>query len=199
MKLITTLGAWSYPLIFLGAMLESAAFLGVFVPGESMVLLAGFLSSYKVLNIGILVAVVTAGAILGDNIGYELGRYLGRPWLVKHGKRFGISAERIERSEQFFFRHGGKAVFLGRFVGFARALVPFIAGSTLMAYRRFLVYNALGALLWAIVFLTLGFVLGANWYLVEQWSSRVSLIVGAVLVAVIAVAWFRSRKTSSHG
>lgn len=184
------LGQWGYAVIFLGAMLESAAFLGVFVPGESLVLVAGFLSAQGLLDLGDLIVVVTIGATLGDNIGYELGSRLGRPWALHYGRRIGVTEARLLRAEQFFSRYGGKAVFLGRFVGFARALVPFIAGSTRMRYRVFLGWNALGAALWAASFVLLGYFLGASWQSAERWMGRASAIIGGAALIIMALAWF---------
>ena len=125
---LSRLGHWGYLLIFLGATLEAAAFLGLLVPGETLVVCSGFLAARGLLDVGDLIVVVAAGAILGDSIGYELGRRLGRPWLVHSCRWVGLRAAHLERVDAFFARHGGKTVFLGRFVGFARALAPFIAG-----------------------------------------------------------------------
>src|SRR3546814_117077 len=127
-ELVTRAGHWGYLVIFVGATLESAAFLGVIVPGESLVLVAGFLAAQGVFDLNVLIMVIAVGAALGDSLGYEMGRYLGRPALLHYGARFGLTETRIARADVFFTRHGGKAVFLGRFVGFARALVPFLAG-----------------------------------------------------------------------
>lgn len=134
-SLLSQLGQWGYALLFVAAALECAAFLGLIVPGESLVLVAGFFATQGVFDLRAVMIVVALGAAVGDSIGYELGRHLGRPWLEHHGGRFGVTPARIDRAEEFFARHGGKAVFLGRFVGFARALVPFIAGSSRMPYR----------------------------------------------------------------
>lgn len=130
--LVTRLGHWGYLIIFAVAAGESAAFLGLLVPGESLVLITGFLASQRALDLDALIITVTIGAVVGDNIGYEIGKRLGRPWLLRHGARFGLGAEHVDKADAFFARHGGKSVFLGRFVGFARALVPFIAGSVRM-------------------------------------------------------------------
>lgn len=187
--LVSRLGHWGYLIIFLGAMLESAAFLGVIVPGESLVLVAGFFAAQGLLDLDGLIVVVAVGATLGDSIGYELGRWLGRPGLLRYGGRFGLHKARLDRAEAFFSRHGGKSVFLGRFVGFARALVPFLAGSSQMPYRQFLPYNALGAVLWSITIVLLGYFLGASWGVAERWIGRASAIIGGVLLAILGLAW----------
>lgn len=196
--LITRLGNWGYLVIFLGAALESAAFLGLAVPGESLVLVAGFFAHRQVLDLDGVILVVVAGAIIGDNIGYELGRHLSRAWLLRYGRRFGLKAKHVARAEDFFTRYGGRAVLLGRFVGFARVLVPFIAGASRMRYRHFLIYNAIGAALWGVAFTLLGYSLGASWHVAEQWIGRGSAIVGGALVAAGLAVWLwrrRARRT----
>jgi undecaprenyl-diphosphatase len=194
-KLIASLGTWGYAVLFLGAALESAAFIGLFVPGESLVLIAGFFANRHVLALHVAIPVIVAGAIIGDNIGYELGRRLGRPWLIKHGRRFGLRHTRLEKAEAFFKRHGGKAVFLGRFIGFARALVPFLAGSSRMPYRQFLPYNAAGAVIWGVGFTLLGYALGASWQIAEKWIGRGTLILaGLAVLAFIGWRWWQRRR-----
>jgi membrane protein DedA with SNARE-associated domain/membrane-associated phospholipid phosphatase len=186
---VDRLGHWGYLLIFLGAMLESAAFLGLLIPGESLVLVAGFFAAQGLLDLDVLIVIVGIGAALGDSLGYELGRRLGRPALKRYGNRFGLNNARIEKAEVFFKRHGGKAVFLGRFVGFARALVPFLAGSSKMPYRQFITYNALGAALWAPAVVLLGYVLGASWQTAGRWIGRASAILGGIVVFILILLW----------
>ena len=188
-QFIDRLGQWGYLVIFLGAMLESAAFLGLFVPGESLVLVAGFFAAQGLFDLDALILIVWIGATLGDSIGYEMGRRMGRPALARYGSRFGLNNERIERADNFFARHGGKAVFLGRFVGFARALVPFLAGSSRMPYRRFFTYNVIGAALWATAGVLLGYILGASWQSAERWIGRASAIVGGIVLFILILVW----------
>lgn len=192
--LVVGLGDWAYPLIFLGATLESAAFLGLLVPGESLVLFAGFLAAIDVLDLATLAPLVTAGAVLGDNIGYELGRRLGREWLDRYGHRFGIRPAEIARVEGFFRQHGGKTVFFGRFVGFARALAPFLAGSSRMPYRTFIAYEVPGACLWGAGTLLVGYFAGASWRLVERWLGRASLVAAVVVLGLLVLGWLWRRR-----
>jgi membrane protein DedA with SNARE-associated domain len=194
LDLVARLGDWSYLIIFGAAALECAAFAGLLVPGESLVLASGFLAHRRILQVDAVMAAAGLGAIAGDNIGYFLGRRLGRNWLLRHGSRFGLRQKRLAQAEAFFTRHGPKAVFFGRFIGFARALVPFIAGTSEMSYRQFVIYDGLGAALWTVGFVILGYVLGASWYLAEKWIGRTSLIIGGVILLVLLVAWVRRRQ-----
>ncbi len=188
MDLVARLGHWSYLVIFAVAAAESAAFLGLAVPGESVVIVSGFLAGQGVFHLDALILTVAAGAVLGDNIGYELGRRLGRPWLVRYGGRLGVDEQRLQRGEAFFVRHGGKAVFLGRFVGFARAVVPFVAGSVRMRYAAFFFYNLLGAAGWSTVTVLLGFFVGQ---LAEAWIGKASAVIGGIAVVAIALVVIR--------
>jgi membrane protein DedA with SNARE-associated domain len=194
LDLVARLGHWSYLIIFLAAALECAAFAGLLVPGESLVLASGFFAHEGVLELDAVMAAVAIGAIVGDNIGYQLGLRLGREWLLRHGKRVGITAARLQRAEAFFTRHGPKAVFLGRFVGFARALVPFVAGASRMPYRRFLLADALGAVLWTVGFVLLGYGLGASWRIAERWIGRSSMLLAGILAVAGLVLWLRRRR-----
>jgi len=137
---------------------------------------------------------VAGGGVLGDNIGYLLGRRLGREWLDRYGHRFGLRPSEIARVEGFFQRHGGKTVFFGRFVGFARALAPFLAGSSRMPYRTFLGYDIVGASLWAAGSLLVGYFAGTSWRLVERWLGRASLAVALGVLGLLALAWLWRRR-----
>lgn len=183
--LVSRLGSWGYALVFLVVMLECQALLGLFMPGESLVLVAGFLAGQQALDIRILIATVASAAIVGDTIGFELGRKFGREWLRRHGARVGIRDEHFARIDAFIARHGGKSVFLSHFLHIFRALMPFIAGANRMPYRRFVGYNALGCVLWATIFSLLGYFFGESWPIVEHWIGRAGAIVGAVIVALV--------------
>ena len=195
LHLVAGLGPWAYLFVFVVAAAESAAFLGLLAPGETVTLFAGFLAEREILDLRVLMPLVAIAATLGDTIGYEVGRRLGRPWLLKHGRRVGVKPKHLERAQAFFEKHGPKAVFFGRWVGFARALVPFIAGSSHMRYRTFLLYNAMAAVSWAVVTLLLGYFAGASWRVVEKWIGRGGLIIGLLgLILVLGFLFFRKRR-----
>ena len=151
---------------------------------------AGLLASWGVLSLPETIAVAVTGAIVGDNVGFYLGHRLGRPWLLRHGRLVGMHGGALARVDELFLRHGGKAVLIGRFVGFLRAMLPFVAGASGMSYPRFVVFNAVGATAWGIGFSLLGYFVGASWPLVERWLGRVGFVVGALVIAV-TVWWLR--------
>ncbi len=187
--LVGRLGHWGYLIIFLVAALECSAFLGLVVPGESLVLVGGFFAGSGQLDVGDLIIIVAIGAILGDSIGYELGRHFGRSWLLRYGRWLGLRQEHLDRGDELFRRHGGKTIFIGRFIGVLRALAPFIAGSSRMPYGRFLFYNAAGAVLWSIAFVLVGYFVGASWQIAQRWIGRASAIMGVALLLIFALVW----------
>ena len=162
------------------------------MPGETIVVAGGMLASFGVLQLPQTMVVAVAGALTGDNVGYWLGRRLGRPWLERMlGKRrAGARSSILARVDDLFTRHGGKAVLIGRFIGFLRALAPFVAGASRMPYSRFVVCNAIGATCWGICFVLLGYFLGSSWTLVERWLGRVGVVTGLVVIAA-TVWWLR--------
>jgi undecaprenyl-diphosphatase len=191
-------GHWAYALIFLGTALESAAFLGFLVPGETLVIVSGVLASLGLLELPELLVVVTAGAIAGDQVSYRLGRRLGRAWLLRHGRRVGLDEAKVARVEAFYARYGGPAVVFGRFVGFLRPLVPFVAGAARMTYPRFLAFNVVACVLWAVVTVLLGYLLGESWDVVHRWIGRTGLIAAAVIALVAVILYLRRRRLARH-
>lgn len=191
-------GDWGLWIVFAMVFLETSAMIGLVVPGETTVLLAGALASQGVFDIGDLLAVVCLGAVLGDTGGYLLGRKLGREFLLVHGRRFFIKPHHVARAEGFFERHGGKTVLFGRWVGFLRSLAPFIAGSARMHYARFLFYNIAGGVSWGVAVALLGYALGSSYHLAERWLGRISLFLAILLVIGVLLfvlgRWLWARK-----
>lgn len=186
------LGHWGYLVIFIVVALECQALLGLVMPGESLVLLGGFFAEQGVLDPGVLIFVVSVAAILGDSISYELGRYLGQGWLLKYVARFGLRQAHLDRVDGVFLRHGGKAVFGSHFMHLLRVLMPFVAGARRMRYLKFLFFNAAGCIVWASVFVLIGYLAGASWQVAAKWIGRASEIVGGALLLAIAVGllWY---------
>ncbi len=188
--LILRLEHWGYVIVFLIVLLECQAFLGFFMPGESMVMVAGFLAGEEVLDIRVLILVVAVAAIFGDSIGYEFGRRLGRDWLWRHGEKFWLRPERLERMDVFFVRYGGWSVLFAHFLHVGRASMPFLAGAARLPYLRFVAFNAVGCILWAAIYSLLGYLFGQSWHLIDRWIGRagaVAAILAAMLVATLVI------------
>ena len=143
-EISNTLGAWTYLLVGVFAFAEAGAFVGMIVPGETVMLLGGAVAGQGAISIYLLIAIAWFAAWLGDTTSFLIGRRLGRDFVIRHGPRFGISHERFEQVEDYFARHGGKTIFIGRFVSLLRAFAPFVAGSSGMRYRDFVPYSILG-------------------------------------------------------
>jgi undecaprenyl-diphosphatase len=195
--LILRLEHWSYVIVFLIVLLECQAFLGFFMPGESIVMVAGFLAGEDVLDVRVLVAVVAVAAILGDSIGYEFGRRLGRDWLRRQGEKFWLRPEQLDRLDAFFVRYGGLSVLFAHFLHVGRALMPFLAGAARLPYLRFLTYNAIGCTLWAAIFSLLGYLFGQSWHLIERWVGRAGVI-AAILIAMVVITFWLWRGITSR-
>lgn len=186
---IALLGNWGYFLIFLAAFLESSAFLGILVPGETIVIIAGLLASRGYLEIGDCITIISLGAVLGDTAGYGLGRVFGREYFERHGSLLLIKAKHLEKVDGYFQRHGGKTIFFGRFIGFLRAMAPFAAGISKMPYGRFLIFNVTGGILWAIIFTLLGYFFGVSWQAIENWAGRAGAFVFFLLLVIIGFSY----------
>jgi membrane-associated protein len=143
-----TLGGWAYPAVAGFAFLETGAFVGLLVPGETAVVVGGVVAERGGVELVPLIGLVWLAAAGGDLVSFLLGRRLGRPFLRRHGERMRLGPERLARVERFYDRHGGKAVLVGRFAGLVRAVSPFLAGASGLSLWRFLPWSAAGGLLW---------------------------------------------------
>ena len=188
-----TLGAWTYLLVGVFAFAETGAFVGLVVPGETVMLLGGAVAGQGAIDIYLLIAVAWFSAWLGDTTSFFLGRRLGREFVLKHGPRFGISHERFEKVEDYFGRHGGKTIFIGRFISLVRAFAPFIAGSSGMRYRAFVPYSILGTGLWASLHILIGYVFSSAIESAGHYAARGAFVL-ATLIVVTATTVFVVRR-----
>ncbi len=182
---------WVYLVVGLLVFAEDAIFVGFVVPGETAAVLGGVVASRGQVQVVAVAAIVVAAAVLGDSVGYEVGKHLGSR--VLQLKVLQRRAERIDAARDLLARRGGSAVFLGRFVAFFRAVMPALAGTAGMPYRRFLPWNALGGFTWGIGFVLLGYLAGASYSKVAGVAGETTAIVVAVIVVVGVIVW-RVRK-----
>ena len=185
-------GPTAYAIVAGLAALEASAFVGLFVPGELALLIGGYIAQQGHANVVIMMVLAAGGAIIGDSVGYEIGRRFG-PALQRSRPGRRVGEERWRRAEEYVAAKGGRAILAGRFVGVLRALVPAVAGVTRMPYRRFLVWNALGAIVWAPGIVLAGYLAGSSYQRVEQDAGAAGLvllaIVGTVAIVVFAARW----------
>lgn len=185
------LESYGYLVVFLLVMLES---IGVPVPGETALIGAAlYAGSTHKLEIWWVVAVAIAGAIIGDNIGYAIGRYGGAKVLLRHGHRIRLHEGRLKIGIWIFRRHGGKVVFWGRFVSILRTYAAFLAGTNQMSWPRFLFFNAAGGIVWATFFGVAYYVFGG---VLKRLSTTIdiTLAVAGALVVVAFVLWMRRKE-----
>ena len=183
-NIVSLLGNWGYLVLFLAAFLESAAFMGFLIPGETIVVLSGFLAFQGYLKLGDCILIISLGAVLGDTVGYGIGKAVGRDYFERHKRLLFLKERHIQKTDEYFRRHGGKTVFLGRFVGLLRAMVPFTAGMSKMPYGKFFIYNIAGGIGWAVTFTLLGYFFGQSWQLIEKWSGRAGLFVFFIIMVI---------------
>ena len=188
-----SIGSWVYVAVPALVFLETTALAGFFIHGELALLAGGVAAERGDASLAVLIAVTWAAAVTGDSVSLLLGRRLGRPFLERHGARLGAHGERLARVEGFFERHGGKALLLGRFTGFTRAVLPFVAGSSGLRLRQLLPYSAASGLVWTAVFIGIGYAFSESFAEAGETATRVTLA-AVLLVAAVYLATARLRR-----
>ncbi|OGG79676.1 hypothetical protein A3A39_01750 [Candidatus Kaiserbacteria bacterium RIFCSPLOWO2_01_FULL_54_13] len=182
-----------YPGLFTVIFLESGVFFGFFLPGASLLFIAGMLASLGIFNIWILLPLLAIAAILGDNVGYWFGSYIGKAIYKRQSSRF-FRQEHVELAHDFFERYGRVAVLLARFVPIVRTFTPILAGVGKMDYRVFLFYNILGAIVWACGVTFLGYFIGRYIPNAEHYLTPILAVIVAVTTIPLFLAWWRQWK-----
>jgi len=179
--------AYGYWAVFFGVMLENA---GVPVPGETILLIAGYFASTGEFHLGLVMLIAATGAVVGDNIGFAIGHHFGRNVLLRVGRFFFLTPQRFEHMENYFESHGNKTILVARFITGLRVFAALLAGaSRKMPWRVFFVYNVTGAVLWSVVITTLGYLFGQSLPLLIKWVGRSGTILLVVAVVIAVVAW----------
>ena len=176
---------WGYLIVGAATFLENSVGAGVIVPGETLVIIGGFYARTGELWLPGVCGVACVGAILGDNVGFFIGRRFGRGFLERHGRKVFITPGRIERADRYYSTHGGKTVFLGRFIPVVRSLGFILAGIAGMRWRKFLAYDVLGATIWGIGHSVLGYALGASYERWKKWLTPAGLVLLVLLLLLI--------------
>lgn len=193
-------GDYGYWIVFLMTFLETSAFVGLVVPGEVTLLIAGWFAYRGILEMPWLLAAAWLGSILGDSAGYAIGRFGGVKFLRRFGRFFFFRERYLETSYKYFRNHGGKTVIFGRFIGVLRAFGPMVAGISRMPYGRFLVYDIAGAILSSTLILSLGYFFGESYEVINQWLGWGGVVIFVLVVAaVVAVKVIRKRRRRKVG
>lgn len=190
-KLLSYFAQYGYWVVFFGVMLENA---GVPVPGETILLAAGFFAAQGNFNLWQVMAIAAAGAVLGDNAGYWIGREIGRATLERYGRYVGLTKARMDHMDRFFEAHGDKTILVARFITGLRVFAALLAGSSRMRWPTFALFNMLGALLWSVTITLAGYFFGRSWDLLEKWIKGAGLIALGLVAALFVVMFVLRRR-----
>jgi membrane-associated protein len=181
---ITQYGTWTYALLFFVIFMETGFVVTPFLPGDSLLFAAGTFAGMGDLNLWVLLGLLIAAAFLGDTANYWIGHYLGeRAYKIKW-----IKQEYIERTHAFFEKHGGKTIFLARFVPIVRTFAPFVAGIGRMSYGYFVSYNIIGGIVWVVVFTVAGYLFGNVPFVQDNFTLVVIAIIFISIVPMLVEA-----------
>jgi membrane-associated protein len=186
-------GPWLYAILFLVIFAETGLVVFPFLPGDSILFIAGTVVATADLNVHVLVALLFVAAVLGDSLNYAIGHYIGPRVFDKPDSRW-FKQDHLRRTQAFYDKYGGVTIIIGRFVPIIRTFAPFLAGVAGMTYRRFLSYNVIGAALWISLLVYAGFLFGNIPWVKQNLSF---IVLGIVIVSLIpAVTTFISERRS---
>jgi len=192
--LLQLFARYGYAVVFGGVFLENA---GLPVPGETALLAGAALAKFGWLSLPMVIVTAIAAATLGDNLGFLIGRHGGRALAERHGWKIGLTRRRLAEFDHFFERHGARTVFIARFVTGLRVFGALLAGGSGLPWRKFLFYNALGAIVWATAVSVAGFALAYSWETLERWIGRTGLVLFAAVAVFVIFAVMRGRRRDS--
>jgi membrane-associated protein len=188
--LVQVWGAWIYAVLFIVIFVETGLIIMPFLPGDSLLFVAGAIAAVGGMSLETLVITLTLAAILGDALNYSIGRAIGSRVFSWESSRF-FNKESFDKTYLFFERYGPITIVVGRFLPLIRTFAPFVAGVVSMQYRRFLIYNVFGAVLWVAGLTTLGYLLGNQVWVKENFSA---VALAMIVVPGIAALWLVFRK-----
>lgn len=190
-EMVAEYGAWIYAVLFAIIFSETGFVVTPFLPGDSLLFVAGAVAATGGMNVHLLVALLIAAAVLGNSVNYAVGRWLGRHFFTNRGSRW-LNPAHLEKAHAFYEEHGGKAVVISRFLPIVRTYIPFVAGMAAMEPVRYTAFNVAGALLWVGLLCYAGYFFGnIPWIR----GNLTAIIVGIIVVSLLplAFAYLRSR------
>lgn len=195
-EFINYFGVWIYVVLFLVIFCETGLVVTPFLPGDSVLFLVGALAASGQMNIYIIGTALVAAGILGNLVNYEIGKFIG-PKIFEANMRF-IKREYLIKTQQFYEKHGGKAVVIARFMPIFRTFVPFVAGIAQMNYQRYFLYNLVGSGLWVVIFLMGGYIFGNIPVVERNFTLVIFLVILISLMPGIIAALIEKRKASKE-
>lgn len=193
-QLIATYGVLTYAILFLIIFVETGVVFAPFLPGDSLLFAAGAFSALGSLNPWLLFALLSVAAILGDTCNYWIGHFFGQK--IIENPRIPINQAHIEKTNHFFAKHGGKTIFLARFIPIVRTFAPFVAGISKMDYKKFISYNVFGGVVWVGLFTFAGYFFG-NFSFIKQNFSIVVLVIIILSLAPMLLHFLKNLKKKS--
>ncbi len=179
-----TYGTLTYAILFLIVFAETGLVVTPFLPGDSLLFAAGAIAALGSLNIWVIVLLLIIAAIVGDTVNYWIGHFFGQK-IVNHPNIPFINQEHIDKTEQFYKKHGGKTIVLARFVPIIRTFAPFVAGIGTMDYQKFLQYNVVGGVIWVGIFTFAGYFFGNMAFIKENFHYAIAAIIGLSLIPMV--------------
>ena len=197
--LVSDYGTLVYVILFLIIFAETGLVVTPFLPGDSLLFVAGILVAEDSLNLWLLMSLLIVAAILGDTVNYHIGKFIGPKIFTDQPKNFFLNLlkkEHLEKSQTFYEKHGGKTIIMARFVPIVRTFAPFVAGISKMNYSRFITYNIVGAIVWVVGLTLAGYFLG-GFDIVKKNIEKV--ILGLIFISIlpIIIEYFRSKKAKT--
>ena len=174
-EIISNYGIWTYAILFFVIFMETGFVVTPFLPGDSLLFAAGTFAALGSLNPYYLFLLLTVAAILGDTVNYSIGKYIG-PRAFSGDIKF-LKQEHLDKTQEFYEKHGGKAIILARFIPIIRTFAPFVAGIGTMKYRKFIAYNVIGGIVWVAIFTSLGYFFGN----IEFVKKNFELVIFAII------------------
>ena len=194
-EIITNYGVWTYGILFLVIFLETGFVVTPFLPGDSLLFAAGTFAALGALNPLYLFFLLAVAAIIGDTINYAIGAYIG-PRAFSGEIKF-LKQEHLERTQEFYEKHGGKTIILARFVPIIRTFAPFVAGVGTMKYRKFVSYNVIGGIIWVAIFISLGYFFGNIPFVKKNFELVIFAIIAISFIPPI-MEYFKARREAKE-
>ncbi|RSK37116.1 DedA family protein [Hymenobacter metallilatus] len=196
-EIIQQYGTWTYAILFLIIFVETGVVVLPFLPGDSLLFAAGALAANPAngLSVWIVIGLLILAAVLGDTLNYHIGDYLG-PRVFRENSRW-LKREHLDRTQEFYHKHGAKTIIIARFIPIIRTFAPFVAGIGTMSYSKFLSYNLIGAVLWVVLLTGAGYFLGSFQWIQNNFGLLTLLI---IFVSVLPAVWefFKARRESKR-
>lgn len=195
-QIVATYGTFTYTLLFFIIFLETGFVITPFLPGDSLLFVAGTISATSSLNIIPLYLIFLSAAILGDNVNYWVGRFIGSKVFARENARF-FKKENLEKTRAFYAKYGVKAIILARFMPIIRTFSPFVAGIGHMHYPRFLIYDFLGGFLWVTLFTWGGYLLGNLPIIKNNFHTAIFVIIFLSILPAI-IEFIKQKREKKH-